>query len=90
MEATSEVAGGPPRRTANADDARNVTFFLLFFLHESSLEKQPEHEAAGVGPPEGASYRESPPPQSLQRFVPVVIALDAASTRTLWYRYRNK
>lgn len=54
------------------------------FLHESPLKKQPEHEAAGVCPPEGASDREPPLPQSLQLLFLAFIAVDTDSTRTLW------
>lgn len=54
-------------------------------LHESPLKKQPEHEAAGVCPPEGASDREPPLPQSLQLLLLAFIAEDTDSTRTLWH-----
>lgn len=55
----------------------------LQILHESPLKKQPEHEAAGVCPPEGASDREPPLPQSLQLLFLAFIAEDTDSTRTL-------
>lgn len=55
-------------------------------LHEASFKQQPEHQAAGVCPPEGASYWEPPFPQSLQFFILAFAAEETSSTRRLLHR----
>lgn len=50
-------------------------------LHEASLKQQPEHQTAGIRPPEGASDWESPFLQSLQLFL---LAFAAEKTSFTW------
>lgn len=55
-------------------------------LHEASFKQQPEHQAAGVRPPEGPGYREPPFLQGLQLFLLAFVAEEASSAGTLWRR----
>lgn len=57
-------------------------------LHESCFKQQPEHQAAGICPPEGTSYWEPPLFQSLQLLILAFCAEKPSSTRTLSHRMR--
>ncbi len=59
---------------------------IMMVLHEASFKQQPEHQAAGIRPPEGASYWESPSLQSFQLFLLAFVAEETSSARALSHR----